>query len=176
MTANESLLHIINEESLKFVQTFVAQRKAALQKRKANVSGELLRSLEFDVVKNATRQAVDILIAFNDEGRIIDMRQSSIHYDGLPLIDRLKIWVEKKGVNGFLNGYKDRRKYYPRDYNKLLTSIAWGIAINRSKGKFKRKTWWNKAKTAAIADLVNKIAAALPDPVLDNLKKEIKKP
>ena len=171
-----SILDTISDEALEFVQGFVEQRRSALKKRK-NTTGTLAASLEYDVVKKATEDAASILIAFEDYGRIIDMKPSSIQHDawGRNAIDRLADWVARKGVNKFIEGYLKNRKYPPREYQKLLLSIAWGIAIKRTEGKFKRKVWWNKAKTAGIANLANQIAASLPDKtseiIVDNLKK-----
>ena len=169
-----TILDTISEEALDFVKQFVSQRRAALQKRKAVASGNLIDSIAYDV--ESTKQAVNILLAFEDYGRIIDMRNSSVNYDGFGknAIDQIINWVEKKGVNNFISGYLQRRKYPPRQYARLISSIAWGIAIKRSKGKFRRKTWWNKAKTAAVANLVNQVAAALPDTTAENIVEKLK--
>jgi hypothetical protein len=177
VATNTPILDTISDEALIFVEQFVEQRRAALKKRKAVSTGELVASLEYDVVKKATQDALSILIAFEDSGRFIDMRPSSRHHDqwGRNAIDRIADWVARKGVSSFIDGYLKRRKYLPREFQKLLLSIAWGIAIKRTSGKFRRTVWWNKAKTAGIAQLVNQIAAALPDTtagtIVDNLKK-----
>lgn len=46
-----------------------------------------------------------------------------------------------------------------------INKVAFGVKLRRAK----RTKWWNKAKTAAIFELYNNIAAALPDATAETL-------
>ena len=151
--------HDINEEiktqMLDWVQHFIAQRKAALSKGKKGVAtGELLSSFELEIERTAKEEGIALLIAFNDAGRFSDMKPSSLDYGvwGRTAIEGLEAWVQKRGLSGFMPGYlrKHPNTGFRKGINitKIIHDIAWGIAVNRTHGKFRRtKNWWNKAKT-----------------------------
>jgi hypothetical protein len=174
----------INDEAeavmLDWVQQFIAQRKAALMKGKKGVAtGDLLNSFEIEADRLSREEGIALFIAFNEEGRFLDMKPQSFHHDawGRNSIARLEAWVQKRGVGNFMSGYL---KKYPHtgfrkglNLQRIISNIAWGIAINRSGGKFKRgKAFWNKAKTAGTYELINNVAAALPAPTLDTIKNQ----
>lgn len=179
-------IHDINEgikdEMLKWSQYFIAQRKAALLKGKKGVaSGELLRSFELEIDRLATEEGIMLLIAFNDQGRFLDMRPQSFHHDAWDrnAINRLEAWIQKRGVGFFFGKYMEKHPNTGArkgiNIKRMISDIAWGIAINRSQGKFKRgKNFWNKAKTAGTYELINNVAAALPAPTLDAIKNQFK--
>lgn len=171
-----SIIQTIDEEALKFAREFITQRKAALLSRKANASGDLIASLDYEATKQSIDEAASLLLIFADHGRFIDMRNSSIHYDhdkwGRDAMERMQNWVQKKGISNFLNGWLKGRgqTYTHQSYDKIIKSIAWGIVATRTSGRFRRKVWWNKAKSAKINELVNDIAAKLPESAAKDIK------
>lgn len=174
MTANEKILAYVKEELTEFSIAFIDARKQALRAKKLPIDGSLLQSFEREIAMQARDEAVILSIAFLDSGRFIDMKPSSIAHDkwGRNSITRLEDWIERVGVEKFIYGFLDKpgRTYNPakhQGYKSLINQIAWGIAISRTKGKFKRKTWWNKDKSRATLRLVNTLAANLPDVVSD---------
>jgi hypothetical protein len=184
MEATHDINETIKDQMLEWVQHFMTQRKAALLKGKKGVdTGELLRSFEIAIEKTVKEEGIALLIAFNEEGRLIDMKPNSLHFSdkwGRNAIDRLEAWIQRKGIGSFVPGYL--KKHPQTGFRKginltaIIHNIAWGIAINRTKGNFKRgKHWWNPAKTAGTYELINKVAAALPSPTLDAIKKELLK-
>lgn len=155
---------------------FRTGRVAWLRGRNISATGALASS----IAESVSRQegAVTLEMSFEDHGRFIDMKQSSISHDkwGRDGITRLEAWVRKRGVERFRAGYLRKRKYLPKGEQKLVNSIAWGIAINRTKGKFKRKQWYNKPKSAAITELYNQVAAGMLDIVADNMSDTLQAP
>ena len=153
--------HIAHELTT-WAADFVRQRAEFLRRRKYEATGTLTQSIEYELVRAAQRNAVEVLIAFEDHGRFIDMKSLTPAEGGTDYILALQAWVERKGfVNRFTQGYMKRHniKTVPAD---ILSRIAWGIAVKRSTGKMRRRRWWNKSKTAAIYDAFNKVAASLP--------------
>ena len=174
MTANEKILDYVKTELTEFSIAFIDARKQALRNQKMPATGNLLQSFEREITLQAHEEAVKLSIAFLEDGRFIDMRPSTIAHDkwGRNSITRLEEWIEKVGVDKFIYGFLDKpgRTYNPakhHGYKSLINQIAWGIAISRSKGKFKRKTWWNKEKGRATAQLINKLATNMPPIVSD---------
>lgn len=166
---SQQILDFIHEQAQVWAADFVANRKAALDKRGIVASGSLKQSLAAEASKEVFRQAVEVYLAFEEYGRIAEMRRVTHDKWGRNAIHRLEDWVRVRGVAAFLEGYRRRRRYIPRVEARLVNSIAWGIAINRTSGKFRRRTWYNKPKTAAITQLFNQVAAGLADVVSEEI-------
>jgi hypothetical protein len=68
------------------------------------------------------------------------------------------------------------RKYGKRPVSDaaFLNRIAWGIVKKRATGKYRRRRWWNPSKTAAVTELLNKVAAALPPTVGNDVAQNLK--
>lgn len=168
----DELTKSINDEiaeiSRQWAAKFLAGRRSTLNRRKIKASGSLIDSLESEVGIDEVEQAVRILIAFNEEGRIAEMRR--IHHDkwGRNAMTRLENWVQDKGLQNFAPGFLARRrlKTAPKD---IINQIAWGIMVTRAGGKFRRKPWWAKAKTAGVTDLYNQAAVASLDKSAEGL-------
>ena len=176
----------INDEAMQvmldWVQHFITQRKAALMSgKKGNASGDLLRSFEIEADKMSREEGVALLIAFNEEGRLIDMQPKNLHYDawGRNSISRLEQWIQKRGIGNFMPGYIKRHPNFGArtgNLQRMISDVAWGIAISRTQGKFRRtKKWWNASKTAGTYELINKLAIAMPTPIIETFKESFKK-
>jgi hypothetical protein len=169
----------IDAQSIAFAQTFIEQRKAALTRKKATTTGELSDSLDFEMTKQAGEEAASLLLMFSDHGRFLDMKPQSFHYEhdqwGRNAIERLQNWIERKGVSKFMEGWLKKRGLIKtaQSYQKVLNSIAWGIALSRTKGEMRSKKWWNKSKTAGTANLQNNVVAALYEPVIETIVEEL---
>lgn len=156
-----------------WAEKFLAQRRGILERRKINASGGLSDSLDHAVVKGGAEAAVSILIAFNDEGRIVEMRNLHVDKWGREAVTRVEDWIKKRGVNFFVPGFleKYRLQSPPKD---VLNRMAWGILVSRSGGKYRRRPWWNKSKTAAVTDLYNQAAVAALDKTAKGVAKSFK--
>lgn len=143
-----------------WAKEYVAARKAWLQKQKIQVTGELLQSLQQEVLNQFQ---VGIQIAFKDYGRYIDMKKLETPGGGDDYIENLMAWIQKKNLyNKYLPKFLERynRTKAPRD---IFRRMAWAVARSRHSGRYKPRRWWNKSSTASINDLYNRIAAQLPD-------------
>lgn len=149
---------------------FIRQRKAALEKKNARGSGNLINELAYASEEEAEALTSAILISFPGYGRIAEMRKVSHDKWGRNALDRVVSWIDAKGVAKFMPGFlaKYNLKKPPKD---AVLRIAWGIMVSRSQGKFKRVRWYNSAKTAAIADLYNDVAIATGESTVQAVKK-----
>ncbi len=149
--------------------TFLEQRSRALDQRKISASGSLKESLGYDVQAGAEGAAVRILIAFNDAGRIVEMRRINHDKWGRNAVTRVEDWIRTRGVERFVPGFmkKYQLKNAPKDF---INRAAWGILVARSGGRFRRRTWWNKPKSASITNLYNQVALAAIDETAKGVK------
>lgn len=163
MTAQEELQEVIMTVADEWATKFIQGRITRLRKNNMDPSGELIQSLEHALEAGRSEsEATRLLIAFNEYGRIAEMRNIKHDVWGRNAMDRLEDWIVRKGVGNFVNGFMKKRgiKSAPRD---IINQIAWGIMVNRTKGKFRRNPWYNRAKSAATTDLYNQIAERMLD-------------
>jgi hypothetical protein len=173
MTEKEEIKAYIEGKLKIWAADYIASRKSALRQRKIEASGNLIASLEAEINKAASREAIELLMSFPDYGRIIDQRKVRPARGGAGYIEMLEDWIKKKGEAKFVAGWKRRNKAKKIPKN-IVNRIAWGIAIKRSNGRFRRKQWYNKSKSAAITDLFNQVAAGLPDITANQVTKNFK--
>jgi hypothetical protein len=172
----------IEDEARAWAATFVAQRKAFLSAKKINASGALQQSIASETVRQASAGIIETLIEFEDSGRYIDMKKLQPSKGGDLYILALENWLKDRGFfakwrASFEDKYEGNRKYSRISSGKTrdaraLSRMAWGIAINRSNGKMKRKRWYNTPKTAALTELYNRVAANLPSIAADAITKQ----
>jgi len=173
--ANPEILQFLEQEATAWASEFVRDRVAFLRRRKIEATGELIRSLEFEVTAQAGRSVVELLLAFEESGRFIDMRRLQPPEGGADYIAALINWIQRKGLaEKFTRGYV-RRRNLKQAPDRVLTYIAFGIARKRFNGKYRRRRWYNKNKSRSLSDLVNRIAANMPDAVFDELRNSLKK-
>jgi hypothetical protein len=148
---------------------FIRQRKAALERKGIKGSGALIEGLEFATEEQAEALVSRILVAFPGYGRIAEMRRVSHDAWGRNAIDRVVDWITAKGVGKFLPGFMKKYNFKKPPQDAVLR-MAWGVLVARSQGKFRRRKWYNAAKTAAITDLYNDVAIATMDATADSVK------
>lgn len=167
----DALKQFIQEEMTKWAAEYIATRKAYLLKRKISASGELIRSLEFELNAQASREAVEMLLAFEEHGRFVDMKGLQPPEGGGEYIAGLVDWMQRKGLaDRFTERYMERHKLR-KVPERVLVYIAWGIALSRT-DKYKRRAWYNKSRSGATIDLFNNVAAGIPDIVGGQIKKQ----
>jgi hypothetical protein len=175
LNMNERIREYLKHELTEFSIAFIDERKKVLRAQKLPIDGDLLQSFEREIQAQSQDEAIRLSIAFLDSGRFIDMKPETIAHDkwGRNYIERLEEWINSIGVEKFVYGFLDKPgrtfKLGSGGYSSLINSMAWGIAKARTKGKFRRKQWWNKDKTRATFRLVNTLAANMPDVVADTV-------
>jgi hypothetical protein len=157
---------VINAEVAEWAATFIKDIQDAAATKLRKDTGDGVASFDIDVVKAAGASAAIVVTNFQDHLRYFDMRKversSNIDANGM---ERLKKWIERKGISSFLKGYK-----YPTEVmrggslvsvpaTRIINNIAWGISAKRK--KLKRAKWYNQQKGSDIyrlyARLVDKV-------------------
>lgn len=164
MSETDNIKAAIAAEMEEWAAGFVRGRVQYLSSRISR-SGVLQQSVQAEVVRQAKREAVEALISFEEYGRFIDMKPTAQDKYGRQAVLRIQDWAERIGLDKFERGFIKRYGRRPASDEKFLNRIAWGIMKKRATGKYRRRRWWNSSKTAAVTELLNKVASALPTPV-----------
>jgi hypothetical protein len=173
MTTEESQLKAaIAAEMEEWAANYVRTRADFLRKRKIEATGSLVRSLEFEINQQARAEAVDLLLAFEEHGRFVDMKTLTPAAGGGNYIAAIEAWIRSKGESKFVNKYMEKygKKTVPAN---VLNKIAWGIVTKRGFGKARKRAWYNRSRTAAVAELYNNVAAMLPELVSAQISKNL---
>lgn len=172
MTETDIIKDFIAQELQQLAKKFIRERVAALQGRKIVASGELKDSLQYEVTRQARAEAVEMLLAFEEHGRFVDMKRLKPPTNfGSPYINLLEEWIRSRGwEQRFINKFMATRKLRTIPKN-VLNQIAWGIAIKRGNGKYRRRKWYNAPKTAFVSEVFNQVVAGLPELTSDIIKK-----
>lgn len=171
--AQQDIGAVIEQEMLRWAGVYIAERKAFLRSRKIDATGGLSESIAAEMNRQVAREVKELLIEFEEHGRYIDMKRLNTSGGGVDYLTALAAWIQRKGLeqrftNGFLKKYNLKRT--PQD---VLNRMAWGIAIARNKGKYRRRQWYNKPKSRAISDLYNNVAERLLDTVSSNIAQQL---
>lgn len=160
----------LRTEAEAWATQFIQDRVAFLRSRKIQSSGDLQRSLAYEVTSGVKAEGVAVLMSFEEYGRIIDMRRFSPPEGGGDYLLALQDWIKRKGLEQkFIRGYMRKRKL-KKVPERVLTYIAWGIAKKRFNGKYRRRRWYNKSKSRAITELFRDISANMPELVAEQIK------
>jgi hypothetical protein len=149
--AQDAAINVALEEYGKLVLTILS---AKIQERKLVLTGELLKSLQYDVLKASSTQVGTLLLAFEESGRIKDMRQ--INRRKLPPVSVMEEFVQKVGLGKFkyVPGYSKTAK--PLTENAMMRRIAWGLTFShKEKTKHKPKKWFSKPFYSTIHTLID---------------------
>lgn len=171
----KDLNNALEEVLIAWAADYKNRRIAYLRARKIESSGDLIDGFAYEATK-PDGSVITLNIKFDDHGRIIDMKPQSITYDkwGRNAIDRLRGWVERRGVEKFVPGQLKARGRIPSDKATFLNNVAWGIMVNRSKGNLRRRAWYAKSTTASVTDLYNQVALTMLDTSSDNISEQLK--
>ncbi len=168
--AVRQLAEMIDREARDWARDWIAARKATLEKRKIKASGELISSIQSSARMTLESAVTNIVeIAFAEQGRFVDMKRLDVPGGGADYISNLAAWIQRKGLlakyrAAFL--IRNRRKKEPAD---LLYRMSWAVAMSRKTQKYRRRPWYAKAQAAGVNELYNRVAANLPDIVLQEL-------
>lgn len=169
--ATRQLTDFIEAESRRWVQEYIQTRRAVLQKRGIQASGQLQQSFAYGLTKTLNQAVTNTLdLVFEDYGRFVEMKRLNVPSGGTEFLENLAGWIVKKGLfEKFSRGFMQKRNLKTLPQN-ALNRMAWGIAVKRSKG-YRRRAWYAKSKSAAVTDLFNRVTAGMPDIVMEELKK-----
>lgn len=159
----EEIKTAIAAEMEQFAAEYIAGRVDFLRKKKIEASGALASSLAYELNRQARAEAVELLLAFEESGRFIDMKRLRPSEGGGNYIAALEAWISHKGLaDRFTRKFMDKYGLNKPPAN-VLNKIAWGIATVRGGGKVRRRAWYSKSRAGAVSDLYNRVAAMLPE-------------
>ncbi len=127
-----------------WLQMAIQELKASAQKKKVQLSGDLIASIQGKISDFSADGMADIEISFKAAGRILDYRTKP-EYKSNPPVDELAKWVEMIGLDKFKKtpGYSGRNPKITQ--SAAARRIAWGIAISRfRKGPKRARKWFAK--------------------------------
>lgn len=164
------LTQYLEVQGIEWARQFIAGRASWLAKKNIRATGELISSLQSEVIstlEGAARTRLEI--AFNEYGRYVEMKGIRPPAGGSDYIAAIEAWIDQKGLRQkMLESYLRKRKVRRLPEN-ILNQLAWSVAISRHQ-RYKRRQWYNKPKSASITDLFNRVAANLPDLVAREIK------
>lgn len=168
--AKEELTRFIQAEGKAWVEEYISLRKSVLTRRGILASGDLQDSFAYNQGQDANATITNTLeLVFNDYGRYVEMKRMSLPKGGTELIDALAEWIVKKGLEAKMTRDFVTRRKLKKAPEDILTRLAWGMAVKRQQ-KYRRRIWYNKSKSAALTELFNRVAAGLPEIVIQELK------
>lgn len=163
---------IINEELGSYQDHLINKLSQEIRKKRLVLTQDLLKSLQAEVIKAADTRIAQLHLAFEQHGRIKDMR--AVRQSKMPPIEAIEKFVEKKGVDKFqyVPGYP--RRNYPTQ-QEAIKRIAWGIALSRKGKDIPQKTgWFNKpfysSLNLLIVNITDRYMAAAGKEVIAPLK------
>jgi hypothetical protein len=162
-----NLSEYVLDQGVAWTKEFIAYRRAWLQSKGIPVTGQLISDLKSEVL---TRLAglegaaiARIQIAFPSYGRYIEMPRLKPPAGGTDYIAALEAWIEQKGLRQKMTANYLKRRNLRTAPPNILNQLAWSVAVSRSQNYRRRVQWWNKAKSASITELYNRVAANLPE-------------
>lgn len=149
MTAEE----VIRETLRDWTSEFIEKRKASAIRKDFTNDGELVNSFGSNEKQGST---IGVEIFFSTYGRFMDMR--SLGWSKMPPVEDIKDWIRKKGPDNFMPAYTQVRKYIPKDPERMINDMAWGIALGiLKKNTFKSRRWYNKPAYRGIQILYRRL-------------------
>jgi hypothetical protein len=150
----EDLQKIIKEELEEWQVYVLSVLTDQLKRKKLVLTGELLRSLQSEVVAKTSEQAVSYALAFQNQGRFRDMVTNS---GKLPPLDVIEAFVKKTGLSKFdyVAGYQFSNRT-PTETN-AIRRVAWGIRMKMNRENRPPKRWFAKPFYSTIDRLIDGI-------------------
>ena len=148
---------ILDEELGNYAARALAELAAAIQKQGLVLTEELLQSLRSEVVAASVRHVASMGIAFEQYGRIRDMK--GINRSAAPPLAEIEDYVKKVGIDKFdyVPGY--RHGQFPLTKAVAINRIAWGIARARLRdnSQVRPKAWFAKTFYSSINRFIDAV-------------------
>lgn len=172
---------ILNDIMERWAADFVSQLRQEAAKVPRGF-GDGANSFDIEFMRMSSAGVATIMVDFKDHLRMRDMRRTNREnpFDN-KTIERIKKWVEQKGVQKFMAKYK-----YPTQVRKkgggfvdvsttrILNNIAWGISVKKS--RIKPVKWYNRTKGYEIYQLYGSLVNKLVEVSMEEMKNAVIKP
>ena len=156
----------INLVLYEWATQLIQERKTLVRKTSSIASKELLSSYDFEIRKATIEQTAKLLIAFEKQGRFLDLKKINRKDQQIP-VEEIKKWILDQGLGKF----KRRRKWYGRrvvSNTRFLNDLAWGIVKKKKRKKHRRRKLQK-----GMNDAIWKLMTELSEGYLDRTTKEI---
>lgn len=159
----------INEVLRLWASNLIRERIEAVRKEEAIASKELLQSYEFEIRKATIAQAGAALIAFQEQGRFLDMKRIDRGTYQIPIDDLIK-WIKDVGLHAFRYLPSNQKK--PLTGDRLLNELAWGISrtIKKKKRTKKRRRKLGVGFEDSLEDLIDELREGFLDRTIEQIK------
>lgn len=167
-TEQEFVNHVLTQ----FAKALIASRIRQVRSQKAIASKELLQSYAYEIRKATINQTALAMIAFEDQGRFLDMRRINRKREYIP-VEEIKKWIREVGLGSFKNLPKGASG--PLTGKRLLNALAWGIVTKiKQRGRFKKaRRPLQKGTEALILELIDELREGYLDRTVDEIKESL---
>lgn len=163
---NDFVNYVLEE----FAREVIKQRVRNVQKEKAIASEELLRSYAYEVRKATIEQTAQLLVAFEDRGRYLDMKRHR-RLKHVP-VEEIKEWIKEKGLEAFTKRPKVRNGKVNPSNPRFLNELAWGISKKINKRKPRRRNL-QKGFESLLQDLITELRIGYRDRTAEQIKESL---
>lgn len=166
----------LSAELRDFALRFVRNRQADIRKRGLTNSEDLANRIYAKVNAPAGAATIFMVTIARNYGRLQDMRRRYTKAGGPDMIAAIEDWVKREGIAAFS---KDGKRDYQYAYKnqlpeRVINRIAWGIVTKyRQRGTAPKRSWWNRGKTADIAQFYAELLRGYAQSVAIQAKKTI---
>lgn len=171
--SKEELDELIGRELQQWGIAVLQRLSAKIREQDLVLTGDLLKSLQYEVLKTAASGVVALQLSFEQSGRMKDMNR--LNQRKLPPIERIEEFVREVGVNNFayVPGYISAKRI-PTE-SEAVKRIAWGIARSRQMDdNHKPKKWFARPFYSMIDPLITKILIHYQEATLQAITGSIK--
>lgn len=146
-------------------------RSLGLRDKKVKGTGDLIKSLQKQIILNASSGLARVILGFNPYGRILDLKQTD--HSRQPPVDLLEEYIREVGLSQFRQPRSLKRIKRLRGENAAIRDLAWRLSKSIFlKTKKKRRKWrFSKIFYSTITRLRTKIAVSLTAAQLELLNK-----
>lgn len=160
----------MNQVAYRYAGQFKSSVEAAIAK--FSLTGKLKSSVKVNVIKAQGDNPPVIEVDFEEYGELIGKKK--ILWTKLPPVDKLKEFVEKKGLanKGNIPGYAGAADNLP-EYKKV-ERIAWAIAKDKRKNDTHKPKRWKKEALPSVlrklnAEVTEQFAAEVAKILAENI-------
>jgi hypothetical protein len=153
---NKELDALVEQELETWGVAVLLRLAQSLRDKKVVLSEETLKSLQQEVLKTTSAGTQALVIAFNESGRMMDMK--GLSYKKMPPIAAIEEFVKHFGLSKFkyVPGYT--KGTFPVSQKTAINRIAWGIAANKlAVNTHKPRKWFSKPLYGMIDPLIDNI-------------------
>jgi len=146
-----------------------------LEDKNVNASGDLVDSLNKEIVLESSTGLAQLILGFEPYGRFSDMSAQQINHSQLPPVSELAKWIRDRGLEKFKISKELRTIRELRGEDEMIRDLAWRMSwtiYNKETNRKKRRKWrFNKILYGTIDRVIKDIAFSFTTNELNFLNK-----